>query len=132
MIKHEKEQLNPVNEWVTNCLFTYILIHSCRYGLLAKTKVRWRRDGLTNLDYRLISIQFNRLYTNITVDLLETESRIALANERIKEGCWMGHKETKITQLTFLNLPAYDIHYYLMRSPPFDLIIQFLYFIILI
>jgi hypothetical protein len=58
---------------------------SCRHALLKKTKQRWQRDGLSNLKYRVISTYFGKLYTNITVDLLETESRIRLSEENI--GC---------------------------------------------
>ena len=64
-----------------------MLFYSCRYALLDKTKKRWRRDGLSNLDYRLLSITLGHLYTNITVDLLEEKSRKALSDEHIKRGC---------------------------------------------
>lgn len=73
MIKHEKENLNPVND--------------CRHALLGKTKKRWRKDGLSNLNYRVISTRYHRLYTKISVDLLEEQSRRALSQENIKKGC---------------------------------------------
>jgi hypothetical protein len=35
----------------------------------------------------VLSTTFDRLYTNITVDLLEQDSRRALTEEHIKSGC---------------------------------------------
>jgi len=60
-IPHEHEKSNPVNP--------------CRYTLLKNTRRRWQIDGLSDLDYRIESIEQNRLYTKVLVDLLENESR---------------------------------------------------------
>jgi hypothetical protein len=73
MIKHFKEKLNPIN--------------LCRHILMKKTKKRWKNDGLINLNYKIISKKFLKLYTNITVDLLENESRRNLTKENLGQGC---------------------------------------------
>ncbi|KAL3085014.1 hypothetical protein niasHS_010083 [Heterodera schachtii] len=77
MVKHEHDGMNPSND--------------CRWELLDKTKKRWRQDGLSNLNYTLLSTTFHRMYTNFVVDLLEDDSRKTLANERISrkllKGC---------------------------------------------
>uniref|UniRef100_A0A1I8B2H5 Beta-1,4-N-acetylgalactosaminyltransferase n=1 Tax=Meloidogyne hapla TaxID=6305 RepID=A0A1I8B2H5_MELHA len=73
MIKHVKEASNPIN--------------LCRHILMKKTKFRWNKDGLINLNYKIISTKFNLLYTNITVDLLEEESRRNLTLQHLGEGC---------------------------------------------
>lgn len=67
MFKHEHEQSNAINP--------------CRYKLLYATKKRWRQDGLNNLKYNVTEITFDKLYTNITVDLFEKESKKVLAKE---------------------------------------------------
>jgi len=72
MVKHTQEKSNPVN--------------ACRYTLMRRTRMRFRYDGLSNLNYKVIKAERRHLYTNINVDLLEAESR-----ERL-------HKEKKIFQ----------------------------------
>ncbi|MFH4980703.1 hypothetical protein AB6A40_007412 [Gnathostoma spinigerum] len=67
MIKHKTEKTNPVNK--------------CRYKLMAKTKSRWKKDGLSSLSYDVHSIKILPLYTLITVGLLEKKSRRALSEE---------------------------------------------------
>nr|CAD2203887.1 unnamed protein product [Meloidogyne enterolobii] len=73
MIKHLKEASNPIN--------------LCRHILMKATKKRWKNDGLINLNYKLISTKFNLLYTNVTVNLLEEESRRILTLQNLGEGC---------------------------------------------
>ncbi|KAI3413769.1 hypothetical protein GPALN_011250 [Globodera pallida] len=77
MIKHEQERMNPAND--------------CRWDILGKTKQRWRHDGLSSLNYTVLTTTFHQLYTNIVVDLLERDSRSALAVEHIsqkaRKGC---------------------------------------------
>lgn len=43
----------------------------CRFKLLKSTESRWRQDGLNNLQYKLIHLEKRRLFTKISVDLLE-------------------------------------------------------------
>lgn len=69
MIKHTQESTNPVN--------------TCRYSLMYKVKSRWRRDGLSTLQYTLLERRFEHLYTILRVDLLEKDSRQRLDEERI-------------------------------------------------
>uniref|UniRef100_A0AC34R983 Beta-1,4-N-acetylgalactosaminyltransferase n=1 Tax=Panagrolaimus sp. JU765 TaxID=591449 RepID=A0AC34R983_9BILA len=74
MVKHTKEKSNPVN--------------TCRYTLMKRTKSRYRRDGLSNLNYKVIDVERKHLYTHIKVDLLEKESRDKLHGEqRIFKKC---------------------------------------------
>ncbi|KRX24315.1 putative ribosomal RNA methyltransferase NOP2 [Trichinella nelsoni] len=61
MIKHQQESMNNAN--------------ACRFNLLKFTNILWRRSGLSNLNYRLLNISVNRLYTKMTVDLYEEQSR---------------------------------------------------------
>ncbi|KRX41653.1 Beta-1,4-N-acetylgalactosaminyltransferase bre-4 [Trichinella murrelli] len=61
MIKHQQESMNNAN--------------ACRFNLLKFTNMLWRRSGLSNLNYRLLNISVNRLYTKMTVDLYEEQSR---------------------------------------------------------
>jgi beta-1,4-galactosyltransferase 3 len=67
MIKHGKEKSNPVN--------------NCRYKLMKKTRSRFRRDGLSNLHYKVINSTREHLYTHFVVDLLEKASRDKLHAE---------------------------------------------------
>ncbi|KAK0420029.1 hypothetical protein QR680_014468 [Steinernema hermaphroditum] len=61
MIKHDHDEGNPINK--------------CRYQLLRQTKRRWRIDGLSDMAYSLVSTTRNRLFTSITVELHEEQSR---------------------------------------------------------
>ncbi|KAK6036382.1 N-acetyllactosaminide 3-alpha-galactosyltransferase [Cooperia oncophora] len=62
MIRHEHEpQSNPINP--------------CRYKLLEHTKKDWRNDGLNTLNYKVVNITFENLFTHIVVDLLEATER---------------------------------------------------------
>uniref|UniRef100_A0A0N5AH27 Beta-1,4-N-acetylgalactosaminyltransferase n=1 Tax=Syphacia muris TaxID=451379 RepID=A0A0N5AH27_9BILA len=79
MIKHSSNKENPVN----NTKKWYL---RCRYKLMYKTKVRWQKDGLSSLKYKVLKITKYPLYTNIYVSLLEAESRDALHREGFK-GC---------------------------------------------
>ncbi|CAJ0930054.1 unnamed protein product, partial [Mesorhabditis belari] len=68
MIKHnEEKKSNPVNP--------------CRHKLMAKTRIRWHKDGLADLNYDLIQVDRYSLYTRILVDMREKESRAQLAKE---------------------------------------------------
>uniref|UniRef100_A0A915J7Z9 Galactosyltransferase C-terminal domain-containing protein n=1 Tax=Romanomermis culicivorax TaxID=13658 RepID=A0A915J7Z9_ROMCU len=69
MVKHNQEKENAVNE--------------CRFSLMYKVNRRWPKDGLTTLDYKILNITFENLFTRILVDLKEEESRIKLAKEKI-------------------------------------------------
>lgn len=60
MVKHVHEKENVLND--------------CRYKLMARTKHRWKKDGLSSLKYKLLQSDFEQLYTNLTVDLLYEES----------------------------------------------------------
>ena len=102
MVKHSKEKSNPVNGYVyfclmsifsiismlsapnvsVYCIYYYDSFFSCRYTLMRRTRMRFRRDGLSNLNYKVIKAERKHLYTNINVDLLEAESRERLHNEQ--------------------------------------------------
>jgi len=73
MMIHEQEETNPVNE--------------CRWTILKSTKRRWMLDGLNNLNYRIVSTNFSRLFTKIKVDLLEEESRRWLVEKEPTTDC---------------------------------------------
>lgn len=45
------------------------------------TKSRYRKDGLTNLTYKVLSVDRFPTHTRILVDLLETQSKAALSRE---------------------------------------------------
>lgn len=45
------------------------------------TKTRYRKDGLSNLNYKVLSIDRLPTYTRVLVDLLENDSREALKRE---------------------------------------------------
>uniref|UniRef100_A0A914WCV5 Beta-1,4-N-acetylgalactosaminyltransferase n=1 Tax=Plectus sambesii TaxID=2011161 RepID=A0A914WCV5_9BILA len=70
MIKHTAEKKNPVNK--------------CRYKLMYKTKQRWLKDGLSNLQYKVLSLELKPLFTRIYADLLEEESLKQLSDSGIK------------------------------------------------
>ncbi|KAI6182363.1 Beta-1,4-N-acetylgalactosaminyltransferase bre-4 [Aphelenchoides bicaudatus] len=58
MIRHNHEnESNPVNK--------------CRYKLMRLTKLRYRHDGLSNLNYKVKSVDRLPTHTRILVDLLE-------------------------------------------------------------
>lgn len=69
MVKHAQEKENAVNE--------------CRFSLMYKVNRRWPKDGLTTLDYKVLNVTFEKLFTRILVDLKEEESRAKLAKEKI-------------------------------------------------
>lgn len=71
MIKHSHNKKNPINK--------------CRYKLMYKTKMRWQKDGLSSLKYKIINITQYPVYTNIRVSLLEAESRDALHRAGFKD-----------------------------------------------
>ncbi|KAK6053063.1 N-acetyllactosaminide 3-alpha-galactosyltransferase [Cooperia oncophora] len=50
-------------------------IRQCRYKLLEHTKKDWRNDGLNTLNYKVVNITFENLFTHIVVDLLEATER---------------------------------------------------------
>lgn len=55
MIRHIKDQLNPVN--------------SKRYSLMSKTKLNFKDDGLNTLTTNITSVTYFPLYVNISVDV---------------------------------------------------------------
>jgi hypothetical protein len=55
MIDHRKAQSNPDRDW-----------------LYEKGKNRFRIDGLVNLRYHKLNLQFKPLYTHILVDIQKT------------------------------------------------------------
>ncbi|CDW51750.1 beta 1,4 galactosyltransferase 3 [Trichuris trichiura] len=61
MIPHKREKGNPVND--------------CRYRLLEKRLVRWKKSGLNNLNYELLSLNMTPLYVNVVVNTFENTSR---------------------------------------------------------
>ncbi|CAB3407923.1 unnamed protein product [Caenorhabditis bovis] len=67
MIRHKQESTNPVNK--------------CRYKLMGRTRYRWQRDGVNSLKYKLLNLEFKKLYTHVYVDLLEKSSRKQLRRE---------------------------------------------------
>ena len=69
MIKHGADKMNPSN--------------LCRFKLMKNVHFRWKRDGLSSLKYRLIKKEIQQLFTWIFVDMLETESKINLKDEKI-------------------------------------------------
>uniref|UniRef100_A0A8C5N3P3 Beta-1,4-galactosyltransferase n=1 Tax=Leptobrachium leishanense TaxID=445787 RepID=A0A8C5N3P3_9ANUR len=50
-------------------------INANRFKLLKKTAKNWENDGLKSCTYKLISIEQNPLYINITVDVQELETQ---------------------------------------------------------
>ncbi|KAM9310175.1 beta-1,4-galactosyltransferase 3 isoform 2-T2 [Pholidichthys leucotaenia] len=55
MIKHKLDKGNDVNPK--------------RFNMLAKTRQTWRRDGMSTVDYEIVSREYLPLYTNITVNI---------------------------------------------------------------
>nr|XP_039266655.1 beta-1,4-galactosyltransferase 2-like [Styela clava] len=55
MIKHEHEKLNKENDG--------------RFGLLKNSIDRMKYDGLTSIRYKILSVERNRLFTNITLSI---------------------------------------------------------------
>ncbi|PIO72045.1 hypothetical protein TELCIR_06039 [Teladorsagia circumcincta] len=51
------------------------MYNRCRFKLLNRTKEDWKNDGLNLLNYKLLNITFNKLFTHILVDLLEKAER---------------------------------------------------------
>ncbi|KAF7631079.1 hypothetical protein Mgra_00008669 [Meloidogyne graminicola] len=47
--------------------------HSCRFKLLKFTKEKYLTDGFSNLNYRVESINYGKLYTHIMADVFEEE-----------------------------------------------------------
>jgi len=46
-----------------------IQYYSCRYKLLALTEQKYLTDGYSNLNYRVESINYGKLYTHIKVNI---------------------------------------------------------------
>ncbi|KAJ8289720.1 hypothetical protein GJAV_G00004510 [Gymnothorax javanicus] len=55
MIKHKLDRGNEMNPR--------------RFNMIAKTRQTWRQDGMSTVDYRIVSREYLSLYTNITVDI---------------------------------------------------------------
>ena len=49
-----------------------IVLFIFRMKLLHQVSRVWRTDGLTSCDYKLLSVDYNPLYINITVDFLSS------------------------------------------------------------
>ena len=64
--------IRAINEIEKNEFF------SCRFKLMARTKYRYKKDGLNTLRYDVVAIKKNPLYTKILVDLREGEERETL------------------------------------------------------
>ncbi|TKR64209.1 hypothetical protein L596_024782 [Steinernema carpocapsae] len=67
MIKHRRDKANPLNK--------------CASNQNRSTKKRWKNDGLSNLNYTLVSIAKEPLFTRFKTDLLEKESKRRLREE---------------------------------------------------
>ncbi|KAK6053527.1 N-acetyllactosaminide 3-alpha-galactosyltransferase [Cooperia oncophora] len=55
--------------------YKLLLLFRCRHKLLEHTKKDWRSDGLNTLNYKVVNITFENLFTHIVVDLLEATER---------------------------------------------------------
>ena len=73
-------------------VFQLLLIYSYGFSLRVQKSWRnlWKRDGLVDLSYKLISYEEKKLYTNITVQLI--------VQNRFK-GRFMNVREKIIVQL---------------------------------
>ena len=73
-------------------VFQLLLIYSYGFSLRVQKSWRnlWKRDGLVDLSYKLISYEERKLYTNITVQLI--------VQNRFK-GRFMNVREKVIVQL---------------------------------
>uniref|UniRef100_H2ZY94 N-acetyllactosamine synthase n=1 Tax=Latimeria chalumnae TaxID=7897 RepID=H2ZY94_LATCH len=60
---HNQIQKNLSGTSTRNKLYCY------RFNLLAKTRRTWKQDGMNSLEYRVLSKEYHRLFTNITVDI---------------------------------------------------------------
>lgn len=69
MIKHVTEKDNPVNK--------------CRFTLINKTKGRYKKDGLSSLNYTRLELSFRKLYTHVLVDLHEAQGRAELRRQHL-------------------------------------------------
>ncbi|TKR64210.1 hypothetical protein L596_024783 [Steinernema carpocapsae] len=67
MIKHERDKANPAN--------------NCASKQTRFTVRRWKKDGLSRLNYTLLSINKEPLFTILKADLLEEESKEKLRKE---------------------------------------------------
>ncbi|KAI6175474.1 Beta-1,4-N-acetylgalactosaminyltransferase bre-4 [Aphelenchoides bicaudatus] len=70
MLKHGDNKSNPANR--------------CRHKLLNYTRVFYKEDGLSNLEYKLHEISQTPTHTRIVADLLERQSRRKLRAKHIK------------------------------------------------
>lgn len=53
---------------LNSCITIHIVLFIFRMKLLHQVSRVWRTDGLTSCIYKLLSVDYNPLYTNITVD----------------------------------------------------------------
>uniref|UniRef100_A0A0N4ZI43 Beta-1,4-galactosyltransferase n=1 Tax=Parastrongyloides trichosuri TaxID=131310 RepID=A0A0N4ZI43_PARTI len=67
--EHERDKLNPINK--------------CNLYLTAYYHYKSKHDGINNLKYKFITLEYHKLFTKIVIDLLENFSRRKL-NETIK------------------------------------------------
>ena len=59
-----------------------------RFGSPREGDVTFLSDGLNSLQYNVTEVTYDKLYTNITVDLLEVDSKKVLARETSERLLW--------------------------------------------
>lgn len=86
MMKHKTEATNPVNRLVTTFEVTHNCF-SCRWKLMKMTKQRYRIDGLSNVNFKVLSFHHSRTHIRVAVDLLEDKLRPKIAEEFRSKDC---------------------------------------------